>query len=201
MSRLREKLHRLYMSLRRIAPPEKAAAKLLWGQLVAAARAPVFYRDYGVPDRPEARFEMVVIHLYLLLARLKSETNADKADKIVAKRLADALFALMVKDFEQNLRQMGVGDLRVSGKMKKLMAAFYGRIKGFDQCFDDPILPAAQALTHMLRRNLAGSDQPNRGEATDGMAAVADYMVAARGVLTALDFGAIFTKGVAWPIP
>jgi len=40
---------------------------------VAQARLPGFYRDYGVPDTVNGRFELIVLHFALLLERLTEE--------------------------------------------------------------------------------------------------------------------------------
>ena len=39
--------------------------------IVAQARSPSFYRGYGVPDTVSGRFDMIVLHLVLVLRRLR----------------------------------------------------------------------------------------------------------------------------------
>ena len=191
MSRIGDKIKRLHQLLWRVNPPEQTIAKILWRQLVAAARAPIFYQEFTVPDRPQARFEMVVIHAYLLFARLK---NLPKDAPQSAKPLIDALFAQMTQDFEQNLRQMGVGDLRVGGKIKELMAAFYGRIVEFDRCFSDKNLDTTDQLTAILSLNIWGDEPTAELPATKGAKRLAEYMISARGYLDSLSYDAMMGK-------
>ena len=64
--------------LRRLFRPPQAriAGEALYAGLVDQARRPALYHDLGVPDRIDARFELYVLHLSLLLARLKGEGEA-----------------------------------------------------------------------------------------------------------------------------
>ena len=39
--------------------PRAATIAALYGAIVAQARAPGFYLEYGVPDTPEGRFDMI----------------------------------------------------------------------------------------------------------------------------------------------
>ena len=41
--------------------------------LVEGARAPAFFRELGVPDTPEGRFEMIALHVALAVRRLRRE--------------------------------------------------------------------------------------------------------------------------------
>ncbi len=92
-----------------------AIASTLYGAIVAQARNPIFYEELGVPDTVSGRFEMVVLHVVLVLERLE--------DKAMGQRIFD----LYCKDMDQSLREMGVGDLGVPKRMKKMAEAFYGR--------------------------------------------------------------------------
>lgn len=91
----------------------------LYGAIVAQARLPAFYTGYGVPDTVEGRFELIVLHLVLLLNRL----DRDDAAASVGQRLFD----VFCRDLDHNLREMGVGDLAVPQKMRRFGEAFYGR--------------------------------------------------------------------------
>ena len=51
----------------------------IYGAIVAQARRPVFYAELGVPDTPSGRYEMVVVHLFLVLERLRSDPGAGAA--------------------------------------------------------------------------------------------------------------------------
>jgi cytochrome b pre-mRNA-processing protein 3 len=58
----------------------------LYGTIVAQARSPVFYRDYGVPDTVLARLDMIMLHLVLVLRRLR---DAGPDGPAVGQRLFD----------------------------------------------------------------------------------------------------------------
>ena len=98
----------------------KHSIRALYGAIVAQARSATFYADYGVPDTVEGRFDLIVLHLVLVLRRL---SRADGAGRGLGQELFDAF----CRDLEGNLREMGVGDLAVPKKMQKFGEAFYGR--------------------------------------------------------------------------
>jgi cytochrome b pre-mRNA-processing protein 3 len=123
------------------------AALRLYHAIVAQARAPVFFAGFGVPDTFDGRFELIALHGYLVLNRLKAERPRTAA-------LAQDLFDVMFADFDRGLREMGVGDLGVGRQVKTMAQAFYGRIGAYDEglAADGPA-PLAEAL----RRNLYGT--------------------------------------------
>ena len=92
----------------------------IYGVVVAAARQPAFYRDCRVPDTPEGRFEMVALMLFLVLERVKRLRPDGEA-------LAQGAIEAFVTDMDDCMREMGVGDLTVSKKVKRAAAAFYER--------------------------------------------------------------------------
>lgn len=101
------------------------SAHKLYGAAVEQARRPEFYERQGVPDTVMGRFEMIALHVFLLLYRLKGE-KGDGA------RLAQALFDVMFADMDQTLREMGTGDLSVGRRVRALAEGFYGRIAAYD---------------------------------------------------------------------
>jgi len=122
------------------------AARALYGQAVAQARRPVFYARLGVPDTLDGRFELISLHVFLLLRRLSKEGSG-------AEKLAQAIFDLMFADMDQSLRELGVGDLAVGRRVKAMVKALYGRIAAYEEGLagDDGVLAAA------LARNLFGT--------------------------------------------
>lgn len=127
---------------------DAAAADAAYAAIVAQARRPALYREAGVPDTPEGRYDMISLHAFLLFHRLAGEGAA-------ATRFSQAVFNRMAKDFEQNLRAMGVSDIAVPRHMKKLARGFYGRLKAYRAALDsgsDGDLAAA------LERNLLAGE-------------------------------------------
>jgi cytochrome b pre-mRNA-processing protein 3 len=92
----------------------------LYGAAVAAARDPFLYLATGVPDTLDGRFDMVSLHAFLVIDRLRDERSPGPA-------LAQAVFDAMFSDMDVNLREMGVGDLSVGRKVRVMWEAFHGR--------------------------------------------------------------------------
>jgi cytochrome b pre-mRNA-processing protein 3 len=118
--------------------PPRGTIEAIYGMIVTQAREPLFYRDLGVPDSVNGRFELLVLHLWMVLQRLKAiEGGAD---------LAQALFDRFCDDMDANLREMGVGDLTVPKRMQAFGEAFYGRAAAYDLALSAGREPLAQAL-------------------------------------------------------
>jgi cytochrome b pre-mRNA-processing protein 3 len=122
----------------------------LYGMIVAQARSPSFYRDYGVPDTVNGRFDMIVLHLALVLNRLESVP-----EQVLS--LGQGLFDRFCRDMDDNLREMGISDLKVPKEMQQMAAAFYGRAAAYRSALaggDEAALVAA------LGRNVFGESHP-----------------------------------------
>jgi len=128
--------------------PEKAAGRRLYAAAVAQARHPDFYAEWGVPDTPTGRFDLIVLHVFLVMHRLKGDTGG--------RPLAQSLCDAVVEDMDRNLREMGIGDLSVGKKVKRLMEGFYGRLGAYEEA-----LQAGDGmLISVLGRNLYGAAVP-----------------------------------------
>ncbi|MFK8251390.1 ubiquinol-cytochrome C chaperone family protein [Ancylobacter terrae] len=139
----------------------RATIERLYGAIVARSRDPAFYTRYAVPDTVQGRFEMIVLHAFLLFHRLKSEPEERR-------ELGQGVFDAFCRDMDANLREMGVGDLTVPKKMKRVGEAFYGRAGAYDAALADP---EGAELAQALARNVyAGTAEP------DAPAALAAYM-------------------------
>jgi cytochrome b pre-mRNA-processing protein 3 len=143
----------------------------LYGALVAQARSPEFYMHLGVPDTMEGRYEMVMLHAFLVLRRVKRMGESGK-------ELGQNVFDILFDDMDQTLREIGVGDLSVGKKVKGLAAAFYGRIAAYEEGLEKEE-PAV--LEEALKRNLYAMASPTQGQ----LAALANYMRAADAHLAA----------------
>ena len=126
----------------------------LYGAIVAQARNPGFYLEYGVADTPEGRFDMIVLHLALVCRRLGRAPGPDQA---AARSVSQAVFDMFCRDMDHNLREMGVSDLGVPKKMQKLGEAFYGRLDAYDRAL---AANGDDALAAALRRNVLGDGDP-----------------------------------------
>ena len=122
------------------------------GGIVAAARQPALFADYGVPDTVSGRFELLALHASLVLRALGAKPRPGPE---MAQDLADAVF----RHLDRALREMGVGDLTVPKRIKTLAGDFIGRGAAYGaalQAGDDSALAAA------LRRNVFA---PGQGDA------------------------------------
>ncbi|GJE53653.1 MULTISPECIES: ubiquinol-cytochrome C chaperone family protein [Methylobacterium] len=148
-----------------------------------AAREPGLFRALSVPDTVEGRFEAVCLHVYLVLRCLRS-LPLPAPD--VAQDLVNAVFA----QFDASLRELGVGDVGVPKRMKKLGAAFYGRANGYDAALD---AGNRTDLALALGRNVLGD--------TDGHRAgpLAEYVIAADSALSKQSLDDILAVGPLFP--
>src|ERR1700716_3674125 len=150
--------------------PSNHSIASLYGTIVAQARAAPFYRNYGVPDTVNGRFELVVLHTVLVLRRLESEPAP-------VRRLGQALFDRFCRDMDGSLREMGVGDLAVAAQMRALGGAFYGRQAA---CGGAVAAPAREPLVAALARNVFGAKTGTElGATAVGAARLATYVRAA----------------------
>lgn len=148
------------------------AANALYHALVGQARQPAFYVTHGVPDTLEGRYDMVVLHAYLLMRRL-GNVNAAAAE--AAKALSQATFDLMFADMDQSLREMGVTDTRIGKRVRRMAEAFFGRVAAYDRAQAE----GGEALCGALARNLYNTVTP----APQHLTAMAAYVLAQQDVL------------------
>ena len=106
--------------------PAQRSADALYFSAVRQARQEEFYADMGVPDTVDGRFDMIALHVFLILRRLKREGDRSQTT-------AQALFDAMFTDMDRGLRELGAGDLGVGRRVKLMAKAFYGRVAAYDQ--------------------------------------------------------------------
>jgi cytochrome b pre-mRNA-processing protein 3 len=170
----------------RLFKPRPAAeeGRRLYAAAAAQARTPALYLAGGVPDTPEGRFELYALHVILLLHRLKGEGPQ-------AAEAAQALFDAFVRSLDDGLREMGVGDLSVGKKMRKLGEAFYGRVKSYDEAL--AALPDEARLRAVLARTVyAGSPEQDGDRLTS-------YVIRTAGAFSAEDASELLSGEIRWP--
>ncbi len=158
-------------------PADEAAAHNLYTALVTMSRRPALYTDGGVADTVDGRFDLIVLHLYLAIERLRREP-ADTPARRVETPLLEVFFA----DMDQALREMGVGDLSVGRRVHDMAGAFFGRIQAYEAAlaaYDGGGGPGP--LSDAIRRNLYRGEE--RAEAGRWMA---PYILALRTALAAV---------------
>jgi cytochrome b pre-mRNA-processing protein 3 len=158
-------------------PESDAIAATLYGAIVAQARNPALYAAFGVADTVDGRFEMVVLHTVMVLDRLQA---AGEAEKTVAQKVFD----LYCADMDRSLRELGVGDLGVPKRMKKMTERFYGRAAAYREA----VSAADRAeLVDALSRNVFGRQSPGAGP-------LAAYVAASVELLAAMADGGLLSE-------
>ncbi|WP_029087025.1 ubiquinol-cytochrome C chaperone family protein [Brevundimonas aveniformis] len=172
--------------LQRLFRPRQAriAGETLYAGLVDQARRPALYRDLGVADRIDARFELYVLHLSLLLARLKGEGEAGA-------EIGQAVFDTFVGALDDALRELGVGDLSVAKKMRKLGEAVYGRILGYQKAVE---AQDREALSGLLARAVFAEESQ-----TEQASGLVDYTLRMGQALQGMRAEDILRGRVIWP--
>ena len=168
----------------------------LYGAIVAQARSPAFYTHYGVPDSVEGRFELIVLHLVLVLSRLGADQAAGSPRGPTlgpGSAAGQRLFDIFCRDLDDNLREMGVDDLAVPRKMRQFGEAFHGRQAAYGAALAaaDP-----RELEKALARNILGEV-----DAGKTAAALAHCVRAAAAQLEAQGEEALIAGKAAFPGP
>ncbi|MDB2668886.1 hypothetical protein N9Y74_03330 [Alphaproteobacteria bacterium] len=139
--------------------------------IVQQARAPDLYAADKAPDSFDGRFDMMSVHVHLVLRRLRQEG-------VARDEIGQALFDLFFADMDQSMREAGVGDLGVGKKIRKMAQAYYGRAAAYDEAMGKqaPAKASAmrkKALGEVLARNL----YPEAPEASKGVKALAAHLL------------------------
>ena len=132
----------------------KKTAKTLHTKILNRARRKEFYLDFGVADTVDGRFDMILIYAFLLFERLKSGEDPSE-------ETAQAVFDIMFFNFDQNLREMGVGDVGVSHRIKDMAKALFGRIKSYEAALENnnPAVLNNALLRNLYRKTTPTNDQ------------------------------------------
>jgi cytochrome b pre-mRNA-processing protein 3 len=172
-----------FNQFRKSRAPLHRTIEVIYGMIVAQTREPLFYRDLGVPDTVNGRFDLLVLHLWMVLRRLKSAPAGTD--------LRQALFDHFCNDMDANLRELGVGDLTVPKRMQAFGEAFYGRSAAYDLALAEGAEPLAQALC----KNILNGSQIDKARS------LARYVEQSIGVLDGLDEAALRRGSWQFPLP
>lgn len=156
----------------------------VYGALVAQARQPAFYAEFGVPDTISGRFDMIVLHAFLLFDRLQGTGG----EKELAQEVVDVMFS----DLDRALREMGVGDLSVPKKVKTMASVFNGRSSAYARAF-------AANSQDAMRAAIARNVFPDEAAPPAAAGWLARYAFAARESLAAQSHAGIVASGPDFP--
>jgi cytochrome b pre-mRNA-processing protein 3 len=163
--------------------PSRGTIEAIYGMIVTQAREPLFYRDLAVPDTVNGRFDVLVLHLWMVLRRLKPMQGGGG--------FSQALFDRFCDDMDANLREMGVGDLTVPKRMQAFGEAFYGRTAAYDLALAE----GPEALAQALCKNVLNGEEAGKARI---LAAYAEAVIAA---LAGFDEAALRSGSWTFPSP
>ncbi len=162
------------------------SAALLYHSLMESARNPVFYSVMGVPDTVDGRFDMIVLHMVMVIRHMRESGGAS------AKQHEQALMEMMISDMDRSLREMGSTDTGVGRRVRVMVEAFYGRQRAYELALTDA---DELALEQSLRRNVYGTlqDVPN-----GHVSMLAGYVRRSLDILKAQEIETIYAGVVAF---
>lgn len=165
----------------------QAIVERQYAALTAAGRHPAFYTSHDVPDTVMGRFEMISVMLILYFRRTASSARSGQE---IAQEIVDAFF----EDLDHSIRELGIGDLSVPKRMKKLAGMFYGRLESYAKALGDH---DEAALASALKRNF----HPASKDEALSMVKLARYMIAAEQALAGVSEEAIESGSLSMPSP
>ena len=175
--------------------PHERAGYALYTAAVTAARDPWHYGpEVGAPDTLDGRFDLIGLQVALLIRRLRADPDPRGA------ALAQAVFDAMFSDMDITLREMGVSDLAVGKRVKRMWEAFHGRARAYEAALD---AGDAAALAAALLRNVwrVEPDGPEAAAHTRGAARLAAEAQRRAAALAGQDLAALLRGEVRFPPP
>jgi cytochrome b pre-mRNA-processing protein 3 len=164
------------------APPAfQSEAHQAYLSIVKQARTPFFYERCTVPDTLDGRFDVILLHMFLVLSRLRHEASPDAAE------FDRALQEVFFYDMDRSVRELGVSDTGVGKRVKKMAQAFYGRMQAYEQGMLN-----AKAFQESLRRNLyRGEEIPS-----ETLQAMVDYTMQSQEALQRQSFEQLLSGNI-----
>ena len=151
---------------------EERPAERLYQSILQASRQPDLYTEFEVHDHLDSRFDMLCLHISLLMGRLRM------LPEDVHKPLNQELFDRFFADMDFTLREMGVGDLGVGKRVRKMSEAFMGRLLAYNKSLErNNKMELALVLARNIRRSHDSNDADTR---------MADYVLESRDRLSAV---------------
>lgn len=138
--------------LSRFRPPAKPSATpdTVLDRIVSQSRLPAWYARDGVDDTTEGRFELLLLHLFIVLHGLRGLKGMEGFNQ----QLFDAAFMHL----DWNLRELGVGDMVVGKRVRTMAEVFYGRVKQYREGLE----AGEGELAAVLAKTLPGVKHPQR---------------------------------------
>lgn len=165
----------------------RQAAQQLYFSVVTASRQEEFYTKGGVEDNLDGRFDMMALVAALLIERIRREGPTSK-------KMVQSLFDVFIDESDSAIREAGFGDIGVGYRIKKMVAAFRGRMVVYGKALKSDN-PDIGALEEALRRNLFRAKEIG----ADQLATMIGYCQQVMAALEAQDYGQITDGTVQFP--
>ncbi len=139
----------------------KKNASVVYEKIITQSRSKQFYEFLDIPDTFDGRFELMVLHAFLVVRRLK-----DSKKKL---KFGRDIMTLLFDNFDLSLREVGVGDMGIGKKIKLMADSFYGRAFAYEEALKDD----GELLEQTLNRNVFKKDERNKSKS---LKMLADYI-------------------------
>ena len=123
------KISNILLRTRQMA--ENEPAERLYREALHFSRLRVFYQKFKIADTLDGRFDMLCLVVSLVMRRIKM-SNDERAGAYNQK-----LFDIFFADMDLTLREMGVGDLGVAKRIRKMSEAYMGRLNAYEKALQD----------------------------------------------------------------
>ncbi len=129
--------------LQRIFRPSmthKSSAETIYAALMRQSRQPEFFGSERFPDTYDGRVDILTMHIAVFMDAVRT---AEAREGINTGRnnegsLSQAVFDVMVRDFDTALREEGYTDTGVKKRIKPIVGFFYKRLKTLTESLGDP---------------------------------------------------------------
>ena len=92
----------------------------LYNKIILFSRNKYFYKHIGLNDTFQNRINLIFFHISFLIIKLTTN-NQD----FILKKFSQKIFDYMFTKIEENMRELGYGDVIVNKNMKLLLKVFY----------------------------------------------------------------------------
>jgi len=93
---------------------------ILYNKILLLSRNKLFYTKFGLADTFQNRIHLIFLHISFLFVKTR-QNKQSQLFKIFNQRMFDLVF----NQIEQNMREIGYGDVLVNKNMKFLVKSFY----------------------------------------------------------------------------
>jgi cytochrome b pre-mRNA-processing protein 3 len=163
--------------------PEIKDAKRIYKKIMIQSRIPDFYGDDLCADTTDGRMEILCLHLSTVMhaLRIHGETGA---------KLNQAIYDVMIDDFDVALREEGLSDTGVARRIKPLAKMFFTRAKQYADAFE-VVGSDKDTLTTLISNNVC--------KAEDNTGMFVKYATNFLSELNTLSLGQIALADIGFP--